>query len=201
MTTTTRLAALLAALALTLAACGSSGSAEVASLSETGGAGTDVAEDAATTTDDASDEEAILAFSACMREHGIEDFEDPDIGADGSISFGLRGQAGGEFDREAMQAAMDACRSHLDGLALARGGGDRTEIEDQLYELAACMRDNGYDMPDPDFGSEPGSGGGPFGELDPEDPAFQAALETCEDVFGAGFRLGPPPGGGRGADG
>lgn len=200
MTTTTRLAALLAALALTLAACGSSGSAEVASLSETGGAGTDVAE-GGPDTDEMTDEEAILAFSACMREHGIEDFEDPDIGADGSISFGFRGQAGGEFDREAMQAAMDACRSHLDGLALARGGGDRTEIEDQLYELAACMRDNGYDMPDPDFGSEPGTGGGPFGEIDPEDPAFQAALETCEDVFGAGFRLGPPPGGGRGADG
>ena len=51
------------------------------------------------------------------------------------------------------------------------------------------MREQGFDMPDPDFSISvdgPGQGGpgNPFGEVDLEDPAFQVASEACMWVFG-----------------
>ena len=60
------------------------------------------------------------------------------------------------------------------------------------------MRDNGFDMPDPDFSrfalpGEDGPGAGPFGDLDPEDPAFEQAFQSCEDSL-PGFT---GPGGAR----
>lgn len=196
-----RLSLLIVVAALGVAACSGDTGSQVASLTELTDSmvSDDMVTDDATVEDNPSDEEALLAFSACMREHGLEDFEDPDIGADGDVRFGFRDLAAtADVDRETVGAAMDACRGHLDGLAIGPGSGDRTEIEDQLYEFAACMRDNGYDMPDPDFTGEPGQGAaGPFGEIDPDDPSFRSALESCEDVFGGALRFGGGrPGGG-----
>ena len=67
------------------------------------------------------------------------------------------------------------------------------------------MRDNGYEeMPDPDlssFGTPGQGGGGPFGQLDRDDPDFIAASEECQDIL-AGFQRGPGGGGGgRGGQG
>ena len=59
-----------------------------------------------------------------------------------------------------------------------------SEMEDLLVEYAGCMRDNGVDMPDPDF-----SGGSvmiDLGIADPNDPTFQAADEACRSIL-AGF--------------
>ena len=195
-----RLLIAIAALAVLLAACSGSNDGGVASLES-------VDDIAGIVEDDGGaeiDEEAILAFAACMRENGVEDFDDPDFNADGSLSFGgeLRQS---DTDQETMRAAFEACQSHLEGLAFGRGSVDFTEIEDRLVEFASCMRENGFDMPDPDFSNfgtpgQDGPGGGPFGdEIDPEDPAFQSALEACEDIF-EGFRVGGP-GAGRGAGG
>lgn len=179
------------ALALLVAACSGSADESVASLSSqstTTAPSTGQPSDGETT-----DEDAILAFAACMRENGIEDFEDPTIGSDGRIEFGGGGGEGERADREALRAARDICQENLEGLAFGPGNVDRSEIEDQLYEFAACMRDNGYDMPDPDFSTEPGQGGGggPFGDdVDPDDPTFEVALEACEDAFGGNLRFG-----------
>jgi hypothetical protein len=146
------------------------------------------------------DEETILAFAACMRDNGVEDFEDPDFSADGSLRF----RGGGELtdvDPETMRAAFEACQSHLEGLAFGPSSTDFTEIEDRLVEFSGCMRDNGFDMPDPDF-SNFGQGGGRsglFGEdgIDPDDPVFQSALEACDHIFeGFGFGGRGGPGGG-----
>jgi hypothetical protein len=66
------------------------------------------------------------------------------------------------------------------------------------------MRDNGYDMDDPDFSSfgpgaegEPAEGArvGPFGEIDQDDPDFVAANEACGEILGGLPRV---PGQGRG---
>ncbi len=193
-----------AALAVLLAACGGSDAGGVASLEES--------DDPAVVESEATDEsfeESVLAFSACMRENGVEDFEDPDFNADGSLNFGGGGFRQSGADQETIQAAFAACQSHLEGIAFGRGAVDFTEIEDRLVEFASCMRENGFDMPDPDFSNlgqggnnsaGPG-GGGPFGDdIDPDDPAFQSALESCEDIF-EGFRVGGGPGGGRGGGG
>jgi hypothetical protein len=47
------------------------------------------------------------------------------------------------------------------------------------------MRDEGIDMPDPDFSG--GGGlfrmGGPGSGIDPDDPDFRAAQETCQPIL------------------
>ena len=146
----------------------------------------------------------MLDFAACMRDNGVA-IEDPTVDADGNVRFGgFRGVAQQDgFDPEALDGALVECEEHLDGIALGRGGGDfdRTELEDTMVEYAACMRDNGYDMPDPDFsnsgpgtGGEPGQGG-PFGSIDFDDPDFVAAQLECQEILGS-FR-GPGEGGAR----
>ena len=153
-----------------------------------------------------SAEDALLAFTACMRANGVE-IEDPIVDADGAVTFAFRGGTGpgdAGFDRETAQAAREECSDLIEGVTLGLGRGDFTEIQDNLFEFAACMRDNGYEMNDPDFSNfGPGGGGGgggggeatfagPFGEIDPDDPAFVSASEACSDIL-AGFG----PGGGR----
>lgn len=191
----------LAASALLVAACSSSDSAGVASLEATETTVSDVLSDDAA----ASDEEALLEFSACMRDNGIDDFEDPTFNADGTPEFSLRGaSSGSDADRDEMRAAFEACQDHLESLAFGPGSVDVTEIEDTLVDFAACMRDNGFDMPDPDlsnFGERGAEGGGPFGgRLDPDDPDFISAMEECEHIFEnlPFVGRGPGSGGGRG---
>jgi len=195
-----RIAIVIAAIVVLLAACSGDAGAQVASLEDAPVDTVIVDEDAA---DPQGDEDAILAFAACMRDNGLEDFEDPEIDAEGAIAFGFRGLVqDGEVDRDTVRAAMQTCRIHLEGLSFAGSDIDRTEIEDQMFEFAACMRDKGIDMPDPDFSGTPGEGGegnGPFADLDPDDPRFQEAMEACEDIFEGGFPVGP--GAGRGGGG
>ena len=199
---TRQLTALLLALGLVAAACSDDGDtaggvASLEAVETTAGAG-----EGATAVAEVDQEQAMLAFAACLRDNGVE-IDDPTVDSDGNVRFGgLRSVAqSGEVDREAMDTAFAACQEHLEGIALGRGGGDfdRTELEDTMVAYAACMRDNGYDMPDPDFTSfgpgEPGQGGGgPFGAIDFEDPDFVAAQDACQDLL-SGFR-GPGQGGG-----
>ena len=184
------------AFVLVLAACGNDDGSQVASLENV--AGSDDVTVAEVDTD-VADQEAILEFSQCIRDNGVEEFEDPVIGADGSIEFSFGGRSDDpEGDREAMRAAFEACQEHLDGLAFGPGSTDLTEIEDTMLEFAVCMRENGVDMPDPDFsnlglggGSGEESPGGIFGgAIDLDDPDVEAALEACQEVFGGSLRFG-----------
>jgi hypothetical protein len=205
--------------ALLIAACGSSADSGVASLQD----------EATTDTTQASgdqpavpDEDALLAFAQCMRDHGVEDFQDPVVGEDGGVTFGFRGPGGGAgdggggtfggADRDTVQAAFLACGENLQGLAIGPGGGDfdPSEIQDQLVAFAQCLRDHGIDVDDPDFSdfgpqvnqndSQDNGGQGqtftsPFGpNFDPSDPDVQAAIEACQGEGGP-FRIGGGPGG------
>ena len=73
----------LAALSLVAAACGGSDDG-VASLEGTDGTLPQSVQDAASEVDD---EQALLAFAACMRDNGVPDFPDPRLSADGSVDF------------------------------------------------------------------------------------------------------------------
>lgn len=209
---------LFASAALVLAACGGGDDNGVASLSDV-----EPIVSADEVEADVDTEQAILAFAACMRENGVDNFQDPEVDEDGNIRFRFRGgdEDGapfGDVDRDIVQAAFETCRDELGGVVFGPGASiDLTEVEDQLVEFAACMRENGYDMPDPDLsrliepGADPGQGGPFGGEIDPEDPAFQEALEQCQDIFanlpfvggggpagGGGPGSGPPPDGENG---
>lgn len=201
----TKTALFMVAGALILAACGQGEavSAAVASLDDLQPAAS--GEDAVAAEVDT--EAAMLAMAECMREQGVE-VADPEVDEAGNV-LPPRPVDPGTVDREAMQAAREACSEFLEGVEFGFQDVDQTELQDTLLEYAACMRDHGYDMPDPDLsslGGGPGgeADGGPFGELDPTDPDFVAAQEACNDVLG-GFGIrggggpgGPPPGGGQG---
>ncbi len=199
--------ALLAVLATVAGACGGSASGSgVATLEDTT-ATTPVGNDS-TSVSEVDTETQMLAFAQCMRDEGV-DMEDPMVDADGNLGFGgFRGpaQSGGtDGPPEGFRAALDVCRPLLEGLELGFGQRDQTEFQDTLLAFAQCMRDNGYAMDDPDLsafgpgsGDEggPGQGGGPFGDVNFDDPVFQEAQAACSDILG-GFGPGsgrPGPG-------
>jgi hypothetical protein len=74
-------------------------------------------------------------------------------------------------------------------------------MQDAMVKFAQCMRENGYDLPDPTFDGPPSPGssespgdGGPFGGIDQNDPAFKKAFDACRDQL-PGIPGGGPPGG------
>ena len=191
---------LLASVALIAVACGGAeASDDVASLTDQS-----IALDLATSDlAEIDSEAALLAFTACMRDNDV-DLPDPELDSDGNISLNRgSGQALG-VDRETIQAAFEACGDLIEGVTQQFARPDITDIEDQLLAFAQCMRDEGIDMDDPDLtvfgqggqggqGAQGGQGGGPFGDIDLDDPAFQAASDECQEFlpnFGAGGRGG-----------
>ncbi|MEA3501486.1 MAG: hypothetical protein U9R47_01820 [Actinomycetota bacterium] len=191
----TTIVPLLIAFGLLAAACsGTDSDAGVASLEDE--LQTEQAQDSA--VDAASQEEAVMAFTVCLRDEGL-DVEDPIVDDQGNLRP-PRLRDIESVDREVAGAAFEACSAYLEDVTFGLGEEDRTEREDELLAFAACARENGYDMPDPDFSTPrtPGQGGGgPFGGLDRDDPAFQDILAACSDVFGAGSPI-PGTGGGSG---
>lgn len=154
-------AVLALALSLVLAGCGSDRDA-------TGNAGTPTP---------ASAEDAALDYAACMRENGV-DMADPD--SSGMIR--IDGEAQSDPD---WAEASAACEEILAAAApQGASGGLPEEAKESLLAFAACMREHGVDMPDPDFSSGDGMvqlGGEGF---DPMDPAVQEARLTCEQQAG-----------------
>jgi hypothetical protein len=140
-------------------------------------------------------QEALLAFAQCMREHGI-DMPDPQFGSDDRIIATGPGSGGApDADAEAFAEADEACRHHLEGVALggARGSPD-PEFQEKLLAFAQCMRDHGIDFPDPQFDAGGGGAiriGGDRGGIDPSSPEFQAAQEACSEHLPGGGPGGP----------
>jgi hypothetical protein len=191
------------ATALLLAACGGSQASDddgVASLDDGGG----TASEAAASESPTDAEEALLEYVECLRGEGL-DVPDPQVNADGQLQFGGPGGPGGgdgeAIDPEEFEAAQEVCG---DPPAPAGGGNvdpeQQAEFQDAALAFTQCMRDRGYDMPDPEFEGEGGvvfRGGGPG--LDADDPEQQAAAEECqEQAFGD---LQPGGGSEAGGDG
>jgi hypothetical protein len=133
-----------------------------------------------------------LAFSECMRSHGVSSFPDPN--SQGQISFGSSNGINPQSPQ--FQSAQQACQK------LLPNGGKPTPAQ-QAQALAAalkmsqCMRAHGItDFPDP---STHGGGiqikinGGPGGDLNPQSPLFQSAQKACaKDLPGKVAAAGPP---------
>ena len=192
------ISAAFAAVTLLTAACGGGdGRSGVASLSDTtstteksapGGGGTSASGISA------EFEDAMVAFAKCMRENGV-DFPDP--GSGGGLIIGPDSDIDPE-DAE-FKAAEAECKPILDEAEKSMPKPSEEELasmRDQMLTFAKCMRDEGVDFPDPEFG-EGGSVKGPAGDRD--DPDFKAAEETCsEKTGGVGIaRRAPAPDGDR----
>jgi len=183
-------AALAVALLGSLVACGDgSGGADDTTLPVAAGASSETPDaDADEEADaDLDAEDAMLEYAQCMREHGV-DMPDPEPGGGG---IRINGEG---LSREQMQAAEAACQKWMDMAEPADGGRELTEEEKQSFlDMAACMRERGYNFPDPVFDGgrvtqkiegEKGSPAGPG----PDDPAFRKDMEECSAEAG----LEPP---------
>jgi len=156
------LTALFSLVLLASACAGNSGvdTAGVASLEQAAGAATPDEPNAELSAD-----EAALAFSACIREQGI-DFPDVGVDADGVPQLRDAFQAADVDPRsEEFQAAQQACRGILDGVGFGGRGGraalaDNPELQDALVAFSDCIREQGFYVGDIELGGGPGQGGG-----------------------------------------
>lgn len=202
-----RVFALVAAIAMVLVGCGESSATEVASAEDTE---TTIADDVASlggegdgetsTPEEVDAEAAMLEFAQCLRDQGI-DVEDPTVDADGNVLPPRPAGGFDDIDREALGTAQQECAHLLEGVSLGFADIDQTELQDQLVEFTACLRDQGLDVDDPNF-SEGGFGGRTIlGDLNPDDPEVAEALDACSDVLGAfGFGQGGGRGGNQGGN-
>ncbi|MDA0183266.1 hypothetical protein OJ997_23345 [Solirubrobacter phytolaccae] len=87
-------------------------------------------------------------FSACMREHGIKDFPDPDASGELTVE-NVVNEAKIDTDTPAFKQALRACKD-LQPAGYA-GRGKRTPKEqDGALQFAECIREHGVkDFPDP----------------------------------------------------
>ena len=171
------LAPALVGLALLAAACGGSAGSGVARLAST--TSTTVTE--ATTPSsrstavsaDPAHLDAALAFSRCMRSHGVPAFPDPD--SDGG--FPPLGQQALGVSKQTSRAAQEACGHLLSGGGGVGTPGDRQEKLAFGLKVAQCLRTHRF----PAFPDPTGSNQGLPPGLDPNSPQFQASETRCEE--------------------
>ena len=104
-----------------------------------------------------TDEEITTQFVVCMRGHGF-DIPDPELNSDGTIRFAEIRQSIAQDPKFDMQSnetikAFEECVPILEGASFAPAPSPEDEIEfqDNLLGLAECLRENGVNVPDPDF--------------------------------------------------
>ncbi|GAB3426342.1 hypothetical protein [Flindersiella endophytica] len=130
----------------------------------------------AQTSTSASDQ--AVKYTQCMREHGITDFPDP---VNGEIQLTVRKGTDLDPTSSRFKSAQQACKSlEPPGLFTSAPGSDAQAAG---VKFAACMRKNGVpDFPDPKGGRMVMSG-----NVDPNSPAFQSAVQACRDLAPSGM--------------
>lgn len=113
-------------------------------------------------------------FSACMRSRGIENFPDPN--PQGMIEFG----SGINPHSPAFMSALSACQKLLPaGFGQPPTATQLAQAQQHLLDFSACMRAHRIkNFPDPSGAALPQIQ--PLGDLDPNNPLFQAAENQCK---------------------
>lgn len=159
-------------LALLAASCGGSPTSHVAELGST----TSAAQSSPASTSSAR---SALAFSRCMRSHGVPNFPDPD--AQGNFRPFDTGVA-----KQTSAAANDTCKNLLPNGGSGGGAGTSGDKQKLAFALKAarCMRRHGYpSYPDPPnaAASSQGSGSRFSGTgIDTKSPRFHTTETACE---------------------
>lgn len=131
-------------------------------------------------------QKAALNHAKCLREHGI-DAPDPKFDG-GQVQMGVK--VGPGDDPAKMERAQKACEHFLDDAPRPEiSPEEEAEVRDQALAHAKCMREHGFDFPDPEID------GGRIrqkvgGDINPEDPKFQKASEECGEgmIIGGGTK-------------
>ena len=175
-------AAALLGLAAAAAACSSDPSGPGVAGAGSGTPTTAASNNAPSGTVSAKQAADALAYSQCMRSHGVTNFPDPN--ADGQIQLSggsTNGAATGiNPNSPTFQAASKACQSKM-GPPPTKA--QQAQALNNALKQSQCMRNHGIkDFPDPTS-----SGGhitmsihaGAGSDLNPNDPLFQAAQKAC----------------------
>jgi hypothetical protein len=171
-------AAAIAVVALFVAGCGGgSGGPGVARAGSSKSAG------GRSSSATGSKKASALAYSKCMRAHGVADFPDPN--SKGQLTINNTGGPGSsdlDPNNAQFQAAHEACKS----LGPRGTPGQQLGRRADALKFAKCMRDHGIpDFPDPnnsggiEIKGSPGGGG----DLDPTSPQFQSAQKACKHLL------------------
>jgi hypothetical protein len=124
----------------------------------------------------------FLAYSRCMRSHGVSDFPDPTTPPGGGIAFSINGGPGSDLDpnNPTYEAANQACRTLLPaGVRSASGPSPKIAAE---LRWARCMRSHGV----PSFPDPNSQGAFDSAKFDNASPAFQTAGKDCKSLQPAG---------------
>jgi hypothetical protein len=134
--------------------------------------------------ENATDRDKATKFAECMRDNGVAEFPDPD--ASGGLTIdGVVNDSKLDTSTPEWTTAIAACR---DLQPSGFTGQERSpEQQEAALEFAQCMRDNGVeDFPDPtpdgpliDTTRIPSAAGRGARSI----PGFDAAAQTCRDVF------------------
>jgi hypothetical protein len=135
----------------------------------------------------ASPDSQAVAYSACIRAHGVPNFPDPKVsvnGAEVKVAIAVNPSISGNPH---FNSAQQACRKLLPG---GEGGGPGRQIspqeQSQYLKAAACIRAHGVpSFPDPTF-----SGGGvhiSHKNLNVHSPQMQAAEVACQSLIPGGL--------------
>jgi hypothetical protein len=103
----------------------------------------------------------------------------PPPDGEGRPPGGGPGFFGGE-NGEKIQRALKDCGIQLPERRVQRRAAT-PGLKESIQTYAACVRRNGYDLPDPNL-----SGDGPIfdeGAVDRDDPAFAKASKACQDLL------------------
>jgi hypothetical protein len=191
----TKLIAGLGALALLAAGCGagaksptvahlgsSTTSSTSTSSSSSGSSGGDGS------TGSASPDGQAVAYSACVRAHGVPNFPDPKVSTNGDevkVAIAVNPSISGNPH---FQSAQEACRKLLPGGGPGAGSNHQISPQEQSQYLkaAACIRSHGIpNFPDPTF-----SGGGVHVSqkgINLHSPQARAAEEACQSLIPGGL--------------
>ena len=179
---------LIAIISLITVAC-SSGPSGVASFKDANAVG----DPKETKVTDA--ETAWLAFTQCLRDNGLN-VKDPVVDSDGSVSK-PEPVEGANIDKKEWEQGYDVCGKHIErvttetkeGTGKKMGSIEWAEYVDRLLKIAACLRDQGIKVDDPDASAgDPGRNIGAQLKENWESPAIKKAREVCD--VNAAFGIG-----------
>jgi hypothetical protein len=180
-----------------IAACGSASSSSSSSTTSTT-ASSAAASPSSSSGSNSSRTARRTALVTCLKQHGVTLPTPPAGGAGRGTGTGTTGTGttprrffggGGAFaNNPKLRAAMQACGARF-GFGAGGGQGFRSPAARQrVTNYVACVRKNGYDLPNPNF-----SGSGPIFPANVQsNPRFQAASKKCQNL------LIPPRGSGSG---
>lgn len=137
--------------------------------------------------DELTDEEITTRFVECMRDLGFN-LPDPELNSDGTVdTITLRQNIANDpkFVPGSRQPELQKCLPILQGATFARQPSpeDVIELQDNLLEFAQCLRDQGIDIPDPDFSNDPRAAmGSMFQGLNRA--RLQEEMRSCGNAFG-----------------